>query len=178
LLATRRWAAAAWALAWGALVNLLAWALVGWGAIHTYLHLSSEVTSALWRGGYSMLAVAHHLGLARADGEILLLATSALATGLVIYLGAVKRRERDALVLAVALMLLASPLLWSHYFALLLVPVALCRPRLSPVWALPLLMWPMPPRWPVVGWEELLAWGLTGAMLASLLLVKRREAAA
>ena len=65
-------------------------------------------------------------------------------------------------------MLLASPLLWSHYFSLLLVPVALRRPRLSLVWALPLLMWPMPPRQPVFGWEELLAWGVTAAMLALL----------
>ena len=160
LLATRRWKAAAWALVSGAIINLLVWAVVGFGQIHTYLHLSNEVTNALWRGGYSLLAVAHHLGLGRTFGEALLLAGSLVAAATVVYLG-LKRRERDALVVAVALMLLASPLLWSHYFALLLVPVALCRPRLSAVWGLPLLMWPLPPRQPVYGWEELIAWGVT-----------------
>jgi alpha-1,2-mannosyltransferase len=165
LLATRRWKAAACALAWGLVINLIAWAVVGYSQIHSYLHLSSEVTNALWRGGYGMLAVAHHLGFGRTVGEVLLLATSAAAAAAVIYFGAVKRNETDALAWAVVLMLVASPLLWSHYFSLLLIPVALWRPRLSPVWALPLLMWPMPPRQPVFGWEELLAWGVTAAML-------------
>ena len=174
LLATRRWKAAAWALAWGAGINLIVWALVGFSEIHTYLHLSNEVTNALWRGGYSMLAVAHHLGLGRTSGEVLLVVCSAVAAAGVIYAGAVKRDERGALMLAILLMLVASPLLWSHYFALLLIPVALYRPRLSAVWALPLLMWPMPPRQPVFGWEELLAWGVTAAMLVGILRAPRR----
>jgi hypothetical protein len=174
LLATRRWQAAAWALAWGLAVNVISWAVVGYSEIHTYLHLSGEVTNALWRGGYSMLAVAHHLGFGRGVGEGLLLVASGAAAAAVIYLGAVKRNDTDALTLAVVLMLVASPLLWAHYFALLLVPVALRRPRLSPVWILPVLMWPMPPRQPVFGWEELLAWGLSAAMLASVLRAPRR----
>lgn len=174
LLATGRWKASAWALAWGAAINLVAWAVVGYNQIHTYLHLSSEVTAALWKGGYSMLAVAHHLGFGRTVGDGLLLATSAAAAAGVVYLGTIKRREIDALVLAILLMLLASPLLWSHYFSLLLVPVALRRPRLSPVWALPLLMWPMPPRQPVFGWEELLAWAVAGAVLVSVTRTSRR----
>lgn len=178
LLATRRWQAAAWALAWGAGINLLAWTLIGFNEIHTYLHLSNEVTNALWRGGYGMLAVAHHLGLGKRFGEVLLVASSLSAAGAVVYLGAVRRRERDALVLAIVLMLLASPLLWSHYFALLLVPVALYRPRLSPIWGLPLLMWPMPPRQPVYGWEEILAWGVTGLLTFGVLRRQRRAAVA
>jgi hypothetical protein len=161
LLATRRWRAAGWALVSGLAINLLAWALVGFNEVHTYLHLSSEVTNALWRGGYSVLAVAGHLGFGRTVGEGLLLVASTLAVGAVIYLGVVKRRERDAFVLAVLLMLLASPLLWAHYFSLLLIPLALSRPRLSLAWGVGLLMWPMPPRQPVHGWEEALAWGIT-----------------
>ena len=58
LLATRRWRAAGWALLWGVLLNLLAWTVVGFGAIGMYLRLSSQVTAALWRGGYAVLAVA------------------------------------------------------------------------------------------------------------------------
>jgi hypothetical protein len=177
LLATRRWKAAAWALASGLVLNLLAWGLVGFNEISTFLHLSSEDTKALWKGGYSMLAVAHHVGLGRSAGEALLVLLSAASAAAVVYLGAVKRREREALVLAVLLMLLASPLLWAHYFSLLLIPLALCRPRLGAVWVLPVLMWPMPPRQPVYGWEELLAWGITAAVLVICLHGPSRAAA-
>ncbi len=176
LLATRRWKAAAWALGSGLLLNLLAWVLVGFNEISTFVHLSSEDTATLWKGGYSMLAVVHHLGLDRAGGELLLILVSALATVAVVFLGAVKCRERDALVLAIVLMLLASPLLWAHYFALLLVPLALMRPRLHPVWALPVLMWPMPPRQPVRGWQEALAWVIATAVLVVALRAPRRAA--
>ena len=178
LLATRRWKAAGWALILGAVINALAWALVGYSQINAYVHLSSEVTDALWRGGYSLLAVAHHLGLSRGTGEAVLAAVSAVVAGLVVWVGACRRREGDALALSVVLMLLASPLLWSHYYSLLLIPVALRRPRLSLVWALPLLMWPIPPRQPVFGWEELLAWAVTGVVLFTVLRAPRARVAA
>lgn len=169
LLATRRWKAAAWVLASGLCLNLLAWGLVGFNEISTFLRLSSEDTKALWQQGYSMLAVAHHLGWGRSAGELLLLLTSVATAAILIYMGAVKRREQDALVIAVMLMLLASPLLWAHYFALLLIPIALSYPRLGAIWVLPILMWPMPPRQPVYGWEEALAWVLTAVCLAVVL---------
>jgi len=166
LLATRRWRAAAWAIASGLALNLLAWGLVGFNEVSTFLHLSSEDATALWRQGYSLLAVAHHLGLGHSGGEALLLLASVAAAAVLVYLGAVKRRERDAMVLAVLLMVLASPLVWAHYFVLLLVPLALYRPRLSVAWLLPILMWPIPPRQPVHGWDEALAWGVAAACVA------------
>lgn len=166
LLATRRWKAAAWALAWGALFNLLAWGLVGFNEIHTYLKLSGQVTDALYRGGYSMLAIAHHLGLDRGAGKALLLFVSAAAAVALIYKGFIKRDERAALTFAVTLMLVASPLVWTHYFSLLLIPVALYRPRLGWIWALPILMWPLPPTTKVVGWQDALGWGVAIACLA------------
>lgn len=169
LLATRRWKAAVWALAWGAVFNLLAWGLVGFDEIHTYLRLSGQVTDALYRGGYSMLAIAHHLGLGRGAGEMLLLVVSAAVGGALIYNGAVKRDERAALTLAVALMLVASPLVWSHYFALLLIPIALYRPRLGWLWAVPVLMWPLPPSTKVLGWQDGEAWVVAILCLAIVL---------
>jgi hypothetical protein len=176
LLATRRWKAAAWAIASGVAFNLLAWGLVGFNEISTFLHLSSEDTRALWKGGYSVLAIAHHLGLARPAGEVLLVAVAIVAAAALVYIAAVKHRERDALVLAILLMLLASPLLWAHYFALLLVPLAIYRPTLGVGWVLPVLMWPMPPRQPVYGWQEALAWGITAVVLAITLRPPRRVA--
>lgn len=166
LLATRRWRAATWALVSGLLINLLAWGILGYNEIHVYLNLSREVTNALWRGGYSMMALGGQLGLGRGASEGLLVIASVVAAGALLYTGLIKRNERNALVLAVVLMLLASPLVWSHYFALLLIPLALSRPRLSPAWGFGLLMWPVPPRANVAGWQEALAWVITALCVA------------
>ena len=168
LLATRRWRAAGYALVWGLALNLVAWAVVGINEIHTYLRLSGKVTDALWRGGYSMLAVAHHLGLGRGPADVLLLVVAATVGLGVIYVGFFKRQEREAMVLAVLLMLVASPLVWSHYFALLLVPLALTRPRLAPIWAAPILVWLCPPRAGVAGWQEALMWIVASACLLAM----------
>jgi hypothetical protein len=50
--------------------------------------------------------------------------------------------DRHSLTLGIAASLLLSPIVWLHYFVLLLVPLALARPRLSPAWVLiPLPFW-------------------------------------
>lgn len=53
------------------------------------------------------------------------------------------RQRDDRLLLsgAVFIALIATPILWLHYLALLVVPLALAYPRLSPAWALPVLLW-------------------------------------
>jgi hypothetical protein len=168
LLATRRWRAAGYALIWGLALNLVAWGVVGFNEIHAYLRLSGKVTDALWRSGYSVLAVAHHLGFGRGAADVLLLAVAAAAGLGVVYVGLFRHQEREAMVLAVLLMLVASPLVWTHYFALLLVPLALTRPRLAAIWAAPILIWICPPKDGVAGWQETLVWIVAGACLLAL----------
>ena len=48
--------------------------------------------------------------------------------------------ERTAFVVAIAAALALSPIVWLHYFALLLVVVALAQPRLGLLWFVPLAM--------------------------------------
>jgi hypothetical protein len=52
--------------------------------------------------------------------------------------------DRRSFAIAIAGSLLATPVLWLHYFALLLVPIALYRPRLSGLWFVPLALWLTP----------------------------------
>jgi hypothetical protein len=47
------------------------------------------------------------------------------------------------LTLALAAGLAASPIVWIHYFLLLLVPLALTRPRLSALWFVPFAYYPL-----------------------------------
>ena len=96
----------------------------------------------------------------------MLIAVVALTAAGVVYLGFVRRKDRSALIVAVLLMLLASPLLWDHYFCLLLVPLALACPRLSLSWAVGVVMWPLPPRLPIHLWEQAIAWGAVAVVTA------------
>jgi hypothetical protein len=64
--------------------------------------------------------------------------------GLAVLLFAYRRRS---LSLALAASLLLSPIVWTHYFELLIVPVAVRWPRLAPVWFVPLLMLLCPGTW-------------------------------
>lgn len=52
-----------------------------------------------------------------------------------------QRDDRRLLSGAVFVALIATPILWQHYLALLVVPLALARPRLAPAWALAVLLW-------------------------------------
>jgi hypothetical protein len=76
--------------------------------------------------------------------------------------------DRRAFVVAVLGALIATPLLWLHYFVLLYVPIALYRPRLSAVWFLPLALWLTPVTQPQGSiWRICVALAVTGAVAAS-----------
>jgi alpha-1,2-mannosyltransferase len=173
LLVTRRWRASGYGLAAGLLINLVAWWLVGFDKIGVYLRDSGIDTRSAWRAGYTVVAAFGHLGFGRPVGEAMTVVASVVLVGAVSYAGFVKQRERQALTLAITLMLVASPLVWVHYFALLLIPMALERPRLTWLWALPLLMWLCPPSLHVHAWQQAVAWGVAGTMFVSVVRTAR-----
>jgi alpha-1,2-mannosyltransferase len=143
LIATGRRRAAGASLLGAVALNAVAWAIVGPGEIEPYIRLSGSVSGALERRGYGLLSLAAHAGLPSLAGWALLLASS-LALALVVLRAGLRGEERRALALSVALMLCASPLVWNHYGALLLVPMAIARPRLSALWLAPILLWVCP----------------------------------
>jgi len=67
-------------------------------------------------------------------------------------------------------MLVASPVVWNHYFALLIVPLAILRPRLRIEWAIPLALW-LCPATGVTGWQA----GLAALVTGSTVLLLARE---
>ncbi len=139
LLATRRWRATGHAILYGAVINGIAWAVLGFNQIGRYLHDASQVSGEFFRHAYTPIALLLHLGATTsvADGIGVVLAVAALIV--CVWLG-LRGRELAALTLAIVVMWLASPVLWMHYFALILVPLAIARPRLEPVWALPIVL--------------------------------------
>ena len=143
LLLTRRWSAARCAAVFALLFNLVAWALVGFSQIDAYRRLTASVAHAMYRHSYTILNLGLHLGLGQAVAYALAI-TAAMATAALCVVVALRRDERSVLALCIALAMLATPVVWSHYFALMLIPLALTHPRLGPLWLLPIALWMCP----------------------------------
>jgi hypothetical protein len=141
LLATRRWKAAAVAAIVAVVVTVGGWAAIGFAGFETYPRLLRLLSNAEQGVSYSPLA------LLRLSGT----AATATSLGLVLLVAASvalaargKDGDRRAFAVAVVGSIVATPIVWEHYLLLLLVPIALYRPRLSPLWLLPLALWASP----------------------------------
>jgi hypothetical protein len=170
LAVTRRFRAAGVAIGGAALVTAVAAAASGDGPAR-YVSLLRTLTRVEAVQSYSLVALADRLHLPDPRVSWLL-----LAVPLVICVLSWSRgrpgRELDRALFAgtVVVALLLTPILWLHYFALLIIPVALARPALSAEWILIALFWlsPIvePTRQPL--WRLLLVLGL-------VLLIARRS---
>ncbi|MEA2218399.1 MAG: alpha,2-mannosyltransferase [Solirubrobacteraceae bacterium] len=169
LLATRRYAAFGYALLGGLAMNVAAWFVLGFDQIGPYVKLLGLVTDHEESRSYTLLAFAVNQGAGRTAGYALALAL-AVAAGAACVALARRGDERHALLLCIAMALLATPVTWAHYFALLIVPLALLRPRLNPVWALPVVL-ALCPSTPTT-WQLVLALATVTAIVA-LVLVRR-----
>ena len=139
LAATRRLAAAALAVALGLGLLVLSWAVIGFAGLADYPELMRRLQDSIGDDSYTLRVVALDLGLPAGLARAVWLVAG---LGLLAAMVVVGRRgdERRAFVLALAAALALTPIVWLHYFALLLVVVALTRPRLGVVWFVPLAM--------------------------------------
>jgi hypothetical protein len=167
LLATRRYAAAAWAAGFTVAASVASWALLGFGEIADWLRLLALQGDLLYQKGYGLIALLADAGLGRGAGTALAVAvTCALAVS---CLRAGRRdHQLAAFTLAVAMMITVSPQVDKHYFMLLIVPLAIARPRLEPIWLLPLILWLAPSNtfWL---WQVVLFWLVVAVVLAACL---------
>ncbi|MBV9820240.1 MAG: DUF2029 domain-containing protein [Solirubrobacterales bacterium] len=145
LAATRRSRALAWAGTLGLAMNLLAWQILGWHELTVYVRSMEALTHNQETRGYSIMALTLGHGIGHAPAEALSVGSLAMAAVACLWCGR-HGGDRRSLALGVATCLLATPILWLHYFALLAVPLAVARPKLTPIWLLPLVL-----RFPAVG---------------------------
>jgi hypothetical protein len=71
-------------------------------------------------------------------------------------------------------MIVASPLVDNHYFVLLLVPLAIARPKFSRAWLFPLVLW-LCPAMHVAVWQLVLWWATLAA--TAVWLIRLNESA-
>jgi Glycosyltransferase family 87 len=139
-LATRRFRTALVAIGATAALVVGSWSVISFAGMREYPELLRVLTDTLGTDSYTVFALASDLGLAELPARLLgLIVASGVLAGSVV-LG---RRGDDArsFALAVLASLLFSPIVWLHYFALLLVPIAIVHRRLSYLWVLPLVLW-------------------------------------
>lgn len=127
---------------------LLPWAVIGFAGLADYPHLLRRLSADESTSSYSIVALAVRAHLPTAVGVALSVVAAVALLGAARWVaraGQRAKRQRDvaALTLALAAALAASPIVWMHYFLLLLVPLALTRPRLSALWFVPFAYFPL-----------------------------------
>jgi alpha-1,2-mannosyltransferase len=141
LLVTRRFKAAAIAVGEGLLVTGISWWAIGFDGLHQYPHLLSTLSNAEGVISYSLLGLGYDLGASVHFASLLPWAAAAVAAAALLELGRRRADDRVVFIAAVAAALVATPILWLHYLTLLLVPLAIVRPRFNALWAAPLVLW-------------------------------------
>jgi hypothetical protein len=157
LLVTRRLRATAiFLLATFALV-VGGWAAIGFAGFRAYPNLLRLLSQLEAHKSFSLVA------LLRVTGSTATAISAALAAGLVCAVVLAARSEdgdRRAFAVAVLGTLVATPVVWMHYYALLLVPIGLYRPRFSLIWLAPMALWLAPSTYSEgVSWRILLGLG-------------------
>jgi hypothetical protein len=142
---TKRVRSAVLAVAVAAVLAVLSWAIIAFRGIGDYPDLLRKLVDLEAENSYSAFALVRVIGVPDAAARPLVLAAGAglLLMGWRAALAAGEsrlERDRRSLILVVAAALVVTPILWLHYLVLLLVPIALVRPRLSGLWFAPLLL--------------------------------------
>jgi hypothetical protein len=163
LLGTRRYAAFAWSAGIGLLLNLAAWATIGFDELPRYVTALGSFADHLDHTSYSLISLAINAGIGRTAGYAIALGATAIAGAACVIL-ARRGADRQALTVCLVAGLLSAPVVESHYLALLIVPLALARPRASAIWTLPLLLWIVPAEFPGQ-WQRIFALCIAAGIL-------------
>lgn len=137
LAATRRYAAAVASCVIGAALLVASWVPLGFAGFVDYPDMLRRLEDTVGDDSYTLYIVGLDAGL---PSEAARAVWIAVGGGLLAASVALARRgeERASFLVAVAACLALSPIVWLHYFALLVVAVAIARPRLGVLWLAPL----------------------------------------
>jgi hypothetical protein len=169
-IATRRLRATVLAVVIGVAVTTVAWAAIGFDGLTGYPALLRKLDEIQAKNSYSLVGITYRLGLGTRLGDVLVLVVgAALLTACVVL--ARRGDEERSFTCAIAATLALTPIVWLHYFVLLLVPVAIARPRFSGLWLLPILLWVSPrPGYPQ-GYETFMP-GIVALIMVYVLLAR------
>jgi hypothetical protein len=141
LAATRRWRAAVGAIVAALALALGSWVVIGFDGIADYPELLRRLSDVEAENSYSAYAILLTVGLPSTLAHF----AAGIAAAVLLALGWRAARhgedgDRRSLTFALAAGFVLTPILWLHYLVLLVVPIALARPRLSGLWLVPLVL--------------------------------------
>jgi hypothetical protein len=141
LIATRRWRAVALAAPLTAAAFFLPFLPLGIGVARSYVSVLRVLNDVFGPISFSSHALLRAFGSSGAVAGAVVAVMAVVLSAWICRLA--RRHERDRLALSAAVLaaLLLSPIVWVHYYGLLLIPIALARPRLSGLWFAPMLFW-------------------------------------
>jgi hypothetical protein len=173
LLISRRYRLALEAAVFAPLVALAGWAVIGFEGFTEYPALLRAISDSAASNGLLATNLLLDIGLPLRAAESVSLLFGACVLVASIWI----RSDVDRFALAVIAALVVTPVMWSHYFALLLVPLAARSTRLSAVWFAVLPLWLVAPAYEWDGtrawWTSVLGMAFVVAVLVTLL---RRQA--
>lgn len=177
LAATRRWRTAIWALGLALVSVALSWALVGFAGLTSYPRLLDELSRLESWKSYSAVALGLVLGLSTGEARALAIIAGAAVIAAMLVVGYLRRdgpeSDRHTFVLAIAAAFLFSPIVWTHYLALLIVPIAITRRTLTPLWFVPLAMWATTGQSNGQAWQVVLGLAVWSVVLGAALRAPR-----
>ncbi|HET6616322.1 MAG TPA: glycosyltransferase family 87 protein [Gemmatimonadota bacterium] len=154
----RRWAAAI-SLAVGAASLLL---LVPFIGLLDYARLIRNLSDTFDGFSYTPYALLVELGTPSGVARVLTFLFGAAILALA--------WRRRSLGLAIGAALVFSPIVWRHFFALLVIPLAIARPRFDLAWLIPVAFWLVPGTYNGDTWQTAIA---LAAAAATLVLCER-----
>jgi Glycosyltransferase family 87 len=144
MLVTRRFRTAALTTVLAVSSIMVAWGIMGFAGFGDYPNLLHDLTFLEATAGISVIAVLHGTGIGTGAAELFSVVLAGISLAAAWALQRQPEGERQAFGMAIMATLIASPIEWPHYVALVIVPIALLSPSFSPLWLLPLIAWVAP----------------------------------
>jgi Glycosyltransferase family 87 len=143
LLLTRRYVAAIWSGVVAAAITIATWAIVGFDHFREYPQVARIFSRYYETSVYTPFAFLSKLGVPSQGARAVGVAIGVLAI-VAVAVAAWRHGEVLSFTLAVGAALLLSPIVWLHYFALVLVPLMILSPAFSWLWLVPAVLWLCP----------------------------------
>jgi alpha-1,2-mannosyltransferase len=121
-------------------LTVSAWAAIGFAGLGDYLELLSRVEK---QQTYALSSAFTEVGLDAGLARGLAVAAGIGLVGLAAWWTRRGEGERGYAAAVVATIAM-SPVVWLHYLTLLIAPLGVLRPRFSPVWLVPIVLWVSP----------------------------------
>ena len=148
--------------------------MIGFAGFVDYPELLRKLEHTVGGDSYTAYIVGLDLGLPSTAARALWVGIGLAILAATVIL-ARRGDERTAFVVAIAASLALTPIVWLHYFALMLVVVALAQPRLGLLWFVPFGMFLTPGSGQPTPFQT--SWTLFVALLTFVLAIRATRAA-